>query len=1551
MAGFGHFPFGSFPFGHADWSRTVLYRMLPQLHQREDLAQGGPLALLVEGERTSFDILLEKIQRFGYLRDPLVARSQYDETVVATLGKQLITKGNVLQRGFNGKLTAFGEFISTSARFSPNHAGKDLEISRSLDPSHNQVVTIAQVDPATPTTAAISPPLSADPGPLAWELRDAAVETGNQTIVEVEFGDVSTVAPGWVVFDGFSEFEVLARTQLPARTEREGADGLLFGTSSLLTGTVTFTKGETTVTGALTQFLDEVVVGSYIKLESDQDIAYTKVAAVVNNTSLVLGEGYKGSSDSNDASYQFHRFVLALNQFTLEDIGKKLTIFESATPSNNDKYEIANVLRLHPSEPTYNGTTISLTGVVTFTNGSISVTGAGTVFLTQVTSGGYVKLTADGTSFYARVGSVSSNTALTLDAAYGGSSGSGAAQYSFDSSYRLAEIRRIGPSDSAKAGVPISSDAGPLGWAILGRPQLALKGRVQVVRGLLEQSGFDAAITAIGPRSGVAASITAFASGQVTLTGLSGMTADAVGTLITLSNAAIAANNGSFRIFKFISSSSVQITNYDAVFPDPNSGVIAWVTLKSDQVELEIPSGSFSPDLSGSTASITAFDGTNVTISGLSGMEPSCVGQQLIVTGADSAGNNSTASPFTIATFVSSTTVTYLNPDGFAPDVNNGFISWIYNSPDRGKLLSLRGPGANNGTVEIQGVTLSIVTVAQRVVPQDPGPDLSSPFTLDAGPLEWEVRTKTTASATDESPQLQQVQIRAPSLLQYLAKDFGIDVDIRESESRQRSWVFNNSRWIGIKGLAKAYEILGSISGFIITPQQLFHITQDLAEILPSEFLYETGEYAVGRSAPNPSYPNINDPSINPIDGSLFARDGNLLVGTSGRIRFHSETARFKPTDVGREIRIQLSLVGGGVNNKLYTIESILPPGLDGFFRDVEFRITDTPPQTPVTIPDPQNGTLQWNLTRLYTTQAPLRPRFDDLDPDLMGQTANPQAVLYFSGATASGDILYVAQTAGTYGNGVRIRHVSTGALSVSVTGTDVTVTFNAGVTTANAVAAAVAGFPAAAALLFAIPESGGTGFVTAHGFDFLVGGANHFAIDKFCWEDTFDSQLNGHLPFMAIGASASGNILYQAGVDGGYGLRITHVPVIGGPLSFAVDGDEITVRYNPGVTTANDVSTAILADVTLSSLLIATPQSGGTGFLSPTHNAQFNIISVAQTAENLWTIVVSGPLNVVQDVKGSNWRITDENGIEFFLESVPVASGLNWAVTTFSAIEPAVGLTLPSPIIVNYDCSPIFNCDYCPSNKVLLTMEAGDIFDDVQNTIALELILSRMLDRIGQVTPAHVETIVRFSTELVASFSLSAYVGTMNTLVAPFTPYFDEILGDVIPLDGGGFGAYVEVPDTLIGAITVGGPAATINGFVGLPASPGGQIVIFGAATLANNGSFPITSNTATTVSYTNAGAVSPDANDGDIGAILEEPHTATGTITVGGPSAVITGFTGLLAGTVGMRVYISGAATMANNGGFVITAFTATSVTYTNAFAVTPDAHNGSLIARIAP
>ncbi len=73
-------------------------------------------------------------------------------------------------------------------------------------------------------------------------------------------------------------------------------------------------------------------------------------------------------------------------------------------------------------------------------------------------------------------------------------------------------------------------------------------------------------------------------AGTITVSGLTGMTANSLGRFLTFSGAASGANNGTFAIITFNSATSVDISNISAV-TDINNGLISWIERNSYSLE------------------------------------------------------------------------------------------------------------------------------------------------------------------------------------------------------------------------------------------------------------------------------------------------------------------------------------------------------------------------------------------------------------------------------------------------------------------------------------------------------------------------------------------------------------------------------------------------------------------------------------------------------------------------------------------------------------------------------------------------------------------------------------------------------------------------------------------------------------------------------------------------------------------------------------------------------------------------------------------------------
>lgn len=209
--------------------------------------------------------------------------------------------------------------------------------------------------------------------------------------------------------------------------------------------------------------------------------------------------------------------------------------------------------------------------------------------------------------------------------------------------------------------------------------------------------------------------------------------------------------------------------------------------------------------------------------------------------------------------------------------------------------------------------------------------------------VSWRLRSA--AAMTDEKAD---VQLRPSSLLPLLAGDFALTVDTQEGDFRQRAWVRHAPALTLTKGSAESYRVAGAISGAVVSTQPLYRVSQEVFGMLPPSVAVGLPESGAGRAG----------------------TAGELTLLGDGRVRFFDGSAAFAASDVGRQIRVQGSGTAG--NNKRYTIDGVL--GL----KEVAFRpVLDT-------AATPDAGPLTWAIERLYASQPPLLPCYDDFDADLM---------------------------------------------------------------------------------------------------------------------------------------------------------------------------------------------------------------------------------------------------------------------------------------------------------------------------------------------------------------------------------------------------------------------------------------------------------------------------------------------------------------------------------------------------------------------------------------
>jgi hypothetical protein len=115
-------------------------------------------------------------------------------------------------------------------------------------------------------------------------------------------------------------------------------------------------------------------------------------------------------------------------------------------------------------------------------------------------------------------------------------------------------------------------------------------------------------------------------------------------------------------------------------------------------------------------------------------------------------------------------------------------------------------------------------------------------------------------------------------------------------------------------------------------------------------------------------------------------------------------------------------------------------------------------------------------------------------------------------------------------------------------------------------------------------------------------------------------------------------------------------------------------------------------------------------------------------------------------------WRFEDSAGTSFFLDTVPVTvSATHAEFDVFALQAPATG-----EASITYECGAVdFGCDWCASYVAQATCVPDTIVDEVGEPI--EDVFDRLLTRLSEATPAHVQLAIKYSQYLQASLTILA--------------------------------------------------------------------------------------------------------------------------------------------------------------------------------------------------
>jgi hypothetical protein len=1293
------------------------------------------------------------------------------------------------QQGQDGVLVtggAPGVFEAPSGTFLPQDYGKFITIADSVYPQNNGRYQIAQVIPGSPTQLLLS----------RGQISNISTVSNNGTVTTI----VTTTPHGLVsgqhiqvsgvtntFFNGpFSDLIVLSPTEfqfpqtfsnyqlstggLVLVTEDEPNPILsLVGTGSTLTVTTQFSTGlllgdTVTIQGALNPAFD----GVYIVSALDSLTQFEVVSSVVASSSG--GVAIRCLSTTNPL-------------VTVVGSGTALTI---TTQFDNGLSVGSIVLVQGVGNPAFDGLyTVSVINTPTQFEVPSAVIGSSSGGVIS-TMNGIIDALNDGV-----------NTTITMQRPNNTQVGqniviSGTSISAFDGYYPIAAVISdtmfsvVQPQASTTVSTggqvfrdqglvqgEFLPDSGPLTWALLPRATLTVNNTGPAVIGWVERYGSDLQIllsqNSIGP---VLFSGSPLTTGVLTPSGtpsgaysivLQITTGGAPGT----AQLVYSLDNGrTYSVVPItipaigtisIPEASVLVSSSAGTYHQGDT--FTFETTGSTQSIIYSPTASF--DLGSFTSVVHTGTGTTVlTPSGvplvtlLGNGSPGSYGVLVTITTAGAPGTGAFSYSVTGDTPVTLT----IPSDGLFQLPGTGIIigfsgtyvlgdTYGFNSTasgDVGKLLTIRGTVIEDGTYPIY----TVLDSQHAVLFQDL--TVFAP-TVPPTTYYWEIRTPT--SIGDDT----QIQVNAPSLLAFLAEDFGIQIDAQEPENFQQAYVGNVTRWLDYKGLPQSYSTLGAMTGYDVNVDQLWRIPQDYGQnpdgtLIPPPLIGTSNFFIVGDGPPGAyaTVPLINGAQwIQTPDGVLghYGTDGILFQGPDSQVQFASPSMLLSYRDIDSQILVSGAAVSG--NNKLFTIESLVvasyPPGspLAGQ--------TIFPAEDEIVHIGTGDGTI--SLSGYTTTMYQFVIR---IDAPISGSNTSSFAYSTNGGVNFSPDQTIVVGFPFSIG--------TTGVTVIFSGGFDINDTYSFSPLLAAEFRPADVVHYLGDPSYVVVPETNNGSLTwslvrTYTNLQPLLALFDEFnpdlmtqILDSFFSDVVHSGSGTGTVTPGGIifpGASPTGPIVVTIATSGGVGTGTFYYTINGGPASptvtipatpVSIGATGVLVTFS-GTFTATDTYTF---DAVYTDAFSLDKYSWESDF-----NTQINItiLSTLPVNSTTWQVTVQGGMqnganypnspDVVLEV--GHWALTDTSGAYYYLETVPqVGIGTSYTFTILSGVSPVVGdgyLQLIPEVQTT--------CGYCGSYKILATCEKDVNFPPT--ALASEQAPARLINRLQQALPEHAELIPVF--------------------------------------------------------------------------------------------------------------------------------------------------------------------------------------------------------------
>ena len=81
--------------------------------------------------------------------------------------------------------------------------------------------------------------------------------------------------------------------------------------------------------------------------------------------------------------------------------------------------------------------------------------------------------------------------------------------------------------------------------------------------------------------------------------------------------------------------------------------------------------------------------------------------------------------------------------------------------------------------------------------------------------------------------------LRPQALIGFLGEDYGLTIDQHDAEVFQRCFARNAFQWLSLKGIQRAYDIIGKVAGYDVTAYRLWSVLNPPPGFIPSDHLFE----------------------------------------------------------------------------------------------------------------------------------------------------------------------------------------------------------------------------------------------------------------------------------------------------------------------------------------------------------------------------------------------------------------------------------------------------------------------------------------------------------------------------------------------------------------------------------------------------------------------------------------------------------------------------------------------------------------------------------------